>query len=464
MRAIGLIASAALLSACLARPDRRRAQECIPGTSARCGCANGEEGAQICGSNGRYATCVCTGAVANPPSADAGPASCVPGASASCACTDGQSGAQVCESDGTFAVCVCTAEGGAAGFDAGAFLVSTLAGNGTPGYSDGDGGPNGSAEFHSPNGVAVASTGIVYVADYGNHRVRQIDLLGNVTTLAGGAQGFADGSGGADGSAQFNGPFGIAMAMDGSGSIYVADTGNNRIRKIDSNGVVTTVAGNGISGDIDGTGGPTGSAEFAAPCAVAVDTSGNLYVADRANNRIRLIDRDGNVTTFSGNGSLGSDDGTGGRDGSAQFAQPSGVAVDAAGNVYVADTANVRIRKLDPHGNATTLAGNGQNGYVDGTGGPVGSAEFGLVYSLAVDQHGNVYASDHDHNRVRLVNAAGDVTTLAGNGKQGFADGTGGPEGAAEFYGPTGIAVDAAGRIYVADNENSCIRLVTPVP
>jgi sugar lactone lactonase YvrE len=387
-------------------------------------------------------------------------ASCIPGASAACACTDGRTGAQVCNGDGTFASCSCTSSG-QAGFDAGPFQVTTLAGNGTPGFEDGDGGPHGSAQFLDPNGVAIGADGTVYVADFGNSRVRTIDASGTVTTLAGnGTRGFADGTGGPGGSAQFSLPY--SVAPDRAGNVYVADSANNRIRKIDLAGNVTTVAGNGTAGDVDGTGGAAGTAEFAAPFGIAVDGSGNLYVADTANNRIRKIDASGNVTTFSGNGSLGGRDGTGGRTGSAQFAQPSGVAVSATGDVFVADTLNHKIRKLDVTGSAITLAGDGDDGYSDGAGGPVGPAQFGVVVGLALDVAGNVYVSDYSHNRLRLIDAAGEVTTVAGNGKPGFADGTGGPEGTAEFWGPTGVAVGPDGRIYLTDNANNRVRLVTP--
>ena len=227
-------------------------------------------------------------------------------------------------------------------------------------------------------------------------------------------------------------------------------------------GNVTTLAGNGTRGYADGTGGPTGTAKFNGPMGVAVDAAGNVFVAELYNNRIRKVDPSGNVTTLAGNGTQGYADGTGGPTGTAEFDRPGGVAVDAAGNVYVADTYNNCIRKVDPSGNVTTLAGNGTAGYADGTGGPTGTAEFNNPGGVAVDAAGNVYVADYGNNRIRKVDPSGNVTTLAGNGTPAYADGTGGPTGTAEFWGPAGVAVDTAGNVFVADGTNNRIRKITP--
>ena len=219
-------------------------------------------------------------------------------------------------------------------------VVTTLAGS-TSGYMDGTG---TAAKFRFPRGVAVDSSGNVYVADYVNQRIRKISPAAGVTTFAGSSQGDDDGTGTA---AKFNYPYGVAV--DSSGHIYVADTGNHRIRKIDPAGVVTTLAGSTL-GYADGTG---TAARFNYPRGVAVDSSGNVYVADYDNDRIRKIDPTGVVTTFAGSSS-GDADGTGT---AARFNRPSGVAVDSSGNVYVADLGNNRIRKIDPAGVVTTFAG-----------------------------------------------------------------------------------------------------------
>ena len=231
-------------------------------------------------------------------------------------------------------------------------VVSTLAGSGASGYTDGTG---TSAQFSYPIGVAVDGAGNVYVADQNNHRIRKITTSGVVSTLAGsGTSGNADGTGT---SAQFNNPYGVAV--DGAGNVYVADYNNHRIRKITASGVVSTLAGS-TQGNTDGTG---TSAQFNSPRGVAVDGAGNVYVADEYNHRIRKITASGVVGTLAGSAS-GYTDGTGT---SAKFKNPYGVAVDGAGNVYVADRSNHRIRKITTSGVVSTLAGSSQ-GYTDGTG------------------------------------------------------------------------------------------------
>uniref|UniRef100_UPI003743F19A hypothetical protein n=1 Tax=Psychroflexus aurantiacus TaxID=2709310 RepID=UPI003743F19A len=221
----------------------------------------------------------------------------------------------------------------------------------TSGFADGTG---RSAQFSKPYGVAVDASGTVYVADYNNHRIRKTTPAGVVSTLAGSTQGFADGTGS---SAQFSKPYGVAV--DASGNVYVADFNNHRIRKTTPAGVVSTLAGS-TSGFADGTG---SSAQFSKPYGVAVDASGNVYVADFNNHRIRKTTPAGVVSTLAGS-TQGFADGTGS---SAQFNYPIGVAVDASGTVYVADANNHRIRKITPAGAVSTLAGS-TYGFADGTG------------------------------------------------------------------------------------------------
>jgi sugar lactone lactonase YvrE len=333
--------------------------------------------------------------------------------------------------------------------------VVTLAGSGDAGYAEG---PGSAAELNLPYGVAVDSAGNVYVADSANARIRVINSAGDVATLAGnGTSGFADGFGGPDGGAEFYRPYGTAV--DSQGNVYVADA-DHRIRKIDSSGNVTTLAGNGFPGFADGTGGANGTAMFRQPEGVAVDSVGTVYVADFGNHRIRMIDASGNVTTLAGNGHLGFADGTGGPDGGAEFDFPSGVAVDTGGNVYVADKDNNRVRKIDALGTVSTLAGNGFSGYSDGTGGPNGTAEFDFPSGVAVDAQGNVYVADAANDSIRLIDPSGDVTTLAGHGDFGFDDGSGGAWGTAAFASPFGVAVDLAGNVFVGDTDNNRIRII----
>jgi sugar lactone lactonase YvrE len=321
----------------------------------------------------------------------------------------------------------------------GGVVVSTLAGNGEQGYA---GGTGTAAKFSEPRYVAVDSADNVYVADFGNHRIRKITPAGVVTTFTGSTAGHAEGTGTA---AQFDQPNGVAV--DGAGNVYVADFGNHRIRKITSAGVVTTLAGS-TEGYAEGTG---TAAQFKNPRDVAVDSAGNVYVADGGNNRIRKITSAGEVTTLAGS-TLGYAEGTGE---AAKFNFPLGVAVDSAGNVYVADNDNNRIRKITPTGEVTTLAGSTQ-GDTDGTG---EEAQFKNPRGVAVDSAGNVYVGDEGNFRIRKITSAGVVTTLAGS-TQGYADGTG---DVAKFKNPRGMAVDSAGNIYVADYGDNRIRKITPV-
>ncbi len=256
-----------------------------------------------------------------------------------------------------------------------------------------------------------------------------------VSTLAGSStDGFADGTGTA---AQFKYP--IRVAVDASGNVYVADFGNNRIRKITAAGVVSTLAGNGTKGFADGS---STTAQFSSPTGVAVDASGNVYVADTQNHRIRKITAAGVVSTLAGNGTSGFANGS---STTAQFFRPEGVAVDASGNVYVADTGNTRIRKITAGGVVSTLASSGTD------------ALFSNPSGVAVDASGNVYVAEHSNNRIRKITTGGVVSTLAGSGTEGFADGSGTD---ALFSNPNEVAMDASGNVYVADTGNNRIRKI----
>ena len=278
--------------------------------------------------------------------------------------------------------------------------VSTFAGNGEVGFGDGIG---GAAILSAPEGVSLDGNGTVYVADTGNNRIRKITASGNVTTLAGnGTAAFGDGIGTA---ASFSGPRGIAV--DGNGTIYVADAGNNRIRKITASGDVTTLAGNGTAAFGDGIG--TG-ASFSDPRGIAVDGNGTIYVADTGNNRIRKITASGDVTTLAGNGTAAFGDGIGT---AASFSGPRGIAVDGNRTIYVADTGNNRIRKITASGNVTTFAGNGTAAFGDGNG---TAASFSSPSGIEVDGNGTICVADTGNNRIRKISASGNVTTIAGAG------------------------------------------------
>ena len=329
-------------------------------------------------------------------------------------------------------------------------VITTVAGNGAQGYS-GDNGPATGAHLVCPGAVAVDSSGSLYIADTLNFRIRKVSA-GLITTVAGnGTPGFSGDNGPAT-SAQLSAPQG-GMAVDSAGSLYFADTGNNRIRKI-LNGVITTVAGSGTEG-YSGDNGPATNAQLYSPLGVAVDSAGNLYIADNSNARIRKVSN-GVITTVAGNGTFGYG-GDGGPATGAELQQPWGVAVDAAGSLYIADTDNARIRKVS-NGVITTVAGNGTHGY-GGDYGPATSAQLGSPYGVAVDPVGSLYIADTYCNCIREV-SNGVITTVAGNGTAGFS-GDGGPATRAELQQPWGVAVDAAGSLYIADLDNLRIRKVS---
>lgn len=289
---------------------------------------------------------------------------------------------------------------------------------------------SGFIEVSSGGATVVSETRFTYM------------LTCTVSTVAGnGTRGFVDG---ASASAQFNNPFGIAV--DASGNLYVADNGNQCIRKISSEGIVSTLAGNGVAGFADGAG---AEAQFANPTGVAVDATGNVYVADRDNNCIRKISPSGTVSTFAGNGTAGFADGM---SDASQFDNPFGMAFDASGNLLVTDINNHRIRKIDPAGTVKVLAGSGERDYVDANG---TSASFNFPFEITVDASNNAYVTDVNNHCIRKISPTGDVSTLAGSGIAGFADGMGEE---AQFRFPKGVAVDAVGNVYVADESNNGIR------
>lgn len=330
-------------------------------------------------------------------------------------------------------------------------VVTNFAGNGIYNYADGAG---VNASFRNPAGVAMDANGTIYVADQNSHRIRKINSSGVVSAFVGGGSAtFVDGSGTV---ARFNSPAGVAV--DGSGNVYVADRVNNRIRKATPAGLVSTLAGGATAGLVDGAG---TAARFNQPAGVAVDANGNVYVADLGNHCIRKVTPQGVVSTLAGSGSAAYADGTGT---SASFRSPSGVALDGNLNLYVADAGNQRIRKVSAQGVVTTIAGSGVAASNDGLGTAAG---FNNPAGIAVDANGNIYVSDAYNNRIRKISPAGVVTTLAGNSCTTvlggitfgcFADGTG---SAASFNFPAGLLVDGNGIGYVADFSNNRIRKFT---
>jgi prepilin-type N-terminal cleavage/methylation domain-containing protein len=327
---------------------------------------------------------------------------------------------------------VCPGHVASAGSQVNQGNVTTIAGN-SYGHADGTG---SAAGFEYPYGIVAGIDGYIYIADM-SHTIRRMTTNGVVTTIAGSpeAMGFVNASGSA---ARFQYLYGIAQ--DAAGNLYVGDSDNNSIRKVTPSGTVTTLAGSGAAGAANGTG---TAATFSSPRGVAVDANGNVYVADNDNCRVRKITPAGVVTTFAGS-SCGYAEGTGT---SARFSYLYDLTVDANGNIYVADPDNQRIRKITSSGVVTTLAGSGSAGFANGTG---ASAQFAWPSGVAVDAAGNVYVADTGNERIRKITPSGVVTTIAGSGQEGFADGIG---GAASFTQAVDVTVDANGVLYVADEN-----------
>lgn len=320
-------------------------------------------------------------------------------------------------------------------------IVSTFAGSGTPGSNDGSA---SLAQFNIPRDLALDASGNLYVADANNHRIRKITPSGTVSTLAGSTAGFNNSTGSA---AQFNFP--TAVAVSPAGNVYVADSNNHRIRMVTPAGAVSTFAGSGSQGTAEGIG---ASAQFDHPSGIEIDSAGNLYVIDTWNSRLRKITPGGQVTTLAGS-SYGYANGTGS---AAQFRQPEGSpAVDGSGNIYVADSyGESRIRKVTSTGVVSFFAGS-TAGYTNGSS---SVAQFNGPYGLAVDTAGNVYVADYWNHRIRKITPSGEVSLLAGNGSTVFADGVATD---ASFNNPTGVTVSSDGTVYVADPGNHRIRKIT---
>jgi sugar lactone lactonase YvrE len=336
-------------------------------------------------------------------------------------------------------------------------IITTVAGSGVAGFS-GDGGPATMAALLGPSGVAADKNNNLYIADNDNNRIRKVDAItGIITTVAGnGVYSFA-GDGGPATSASLKEPTGVAI--DAGGNIYIADYYNNRIRKVDAvTGIISTIAGNGSNG-FSGDGGPADSASIWLPTGVAVDGDGNVYIADWPNQRIRKVDAStGIITTVAGNGTPGFS-GDGGLATSAWLFQPYGIAVDAGKNLFIADYANNRIRKVDAGtGIISTVAGTGIQGY-NGDGLSGLSTNLTAPTGITVDIFGNLYIADLSQRVLRMDAVTGIITTIAGNGTQGFS-GDGGPAVNAQLFNSWGVFVNGNGDLYIADLNNSRVRKV----
>jgi uncharacterized protein (TIGR03437 family) len=333
-------------------------------------------------------------------------------------------------------------------------IISTVAGNGTAGFS-GDGGPALSAELSDPSAVAVDSSGDLFIT--GGYRIREVSSNGVIMTIAGNGVSAMAGDGGPATSAEISDSG--AITLDGGGDIFFTDY--NRVREISVQGIVTTVAGGGTGGD----GGPAASASLYSATGVAIDASGNLYIADPYGNRVRIVSTAGIIGTFAGSGGAcqggpcGGFSGDGGPAPSAVFSYPLDVAVDPSGDVFITDSGNQRVRKVLPTGVISTVAGNGLYGF-SGDGGPATLANLNSPFAAVLDAHGNLFLSDTVNNRIREVSPTGIISTVAGNGTRGFS-GDEGPALSAALDTPKGIAFDASGNLYIVDSYNFRVRIVS---
>lgn len=332
------------------------------------------------------------------------------------------------------------------------FSITTFAGTATPGYT-GDNITAITAELQSPSAVALDSSGNLYIADTNNQRVRKVSA-GIIATVAGVTASGYSGDYGPATAAELSDPSGVAV--DSAGNLYIADTNNQRIRRVDTSGFITTIAGTGTAG-FSGDGGPGILAQLSNPAGLAIDRVGNLIIADKNNQRIRKVDTSGNITTIAGTGSSGYS-GDKGPASSAELSSPSGVAADPEGDIYVADSGNNRIRKIGPSGVITTIAGSGAFGF-SGDGGAATAAFLSNPAGVGLDTLGNIFIADTGNHVVRLVNGSGVITTAAGSGNHSGYSGDAGAATAALLANPAGIVSDGLENIYVADTGGQVRKL-----
>lgn len=334
-------------------------------------------------------------------------------------------------------------------------IITTIAGfpTGSCGYN-GDGIPAVAAQLHVPIGITMDSVGNIYFSDHINNRIRKINTAGIISTVAGdGTVGYT-GDGGNATDAKLDNPTGVAV--DHSGNLYFADEQNNAIRKVSSSGIITTISGNGTSG-YSGDGAAATAATLYLPYEMTIDPSGNLYIVDQDNNAIRKINTAGVISTFAGTGVFGYS-GDGGPATAAQVYYPTGITSDAAGNIYIADRGNNLIRKVNTSGIITSVAGTNFFGY-SGDGGPATAAQLSFPSGVTVDRFGNIFFSDSYNYRVRMVNTAGIISTVAGDGVNGLS-GDGGPATLASLSNPMGVVIDDSENLYIADANDCVIRKV----
>jgi sugar lactone lactonase YvrE len=341
-------------------------------------------------------------------------------------------------------------------FFAKAQIITTIAGNGSIGAIN-DGRPATTAEINYPHDVVVDKFGNFYIADGENHKIRKVDTRGIITTIAGTGTSGYNGDEIAATNAELNLPTGIAV--DDAGDVYICDYGNSRIRKVDITGIITTIAGNG-SFTYNGEGIPATAAAVNEPYGITADIHGNIYFTDAGFHRVREINTSGIIYTVAGNGVNGYS-GDGGPATAAEFKELGYINVSSAGDIYVGDHVNFRIRKISPSGIITTFAGNGSMGN-SGDGMQATAATFSAPNGTAIDKAGNVYIIDDYNHNLRVVNTSGIISTVAGTGIAGY-NGDNIPAKSAQLTNPNSVSVDTIGNVYIADANNQRIRKITYV-
>ncbi|HTA81353.1 MAG TPA: T9SS type A sorting domain-containing protein [Bacteroidia bacterium] len=336
-------------------------------------------------------------------------------------------------------------------------IISTYAGTGAASFT-GDGGPATAADLNGPSDIIVDDSANVYFIDGGNNRVRKINSKGIVSTFAGDGAKVYVGDGYPATANGLNAPGGVAI--DKKGNIYIADTYNEQVRKVNTSGIMTTIAGTGANG-YSGDGGQATAAEFNYPQGLAVDDTGNIYIADVYNNRVRKVNTNGIITTVAGNGTSGYN-GDGGPATAARLYEPLRMIFDSVGNLYIDDWWNSCVRKVNSGGIISTIVGKGTgNAGNTGDGGPATAAKLSFPKGIAFDKAGDLYIADFLNNRVRVINAKGIITDFAGKyGITGFA-GDGGWADQATFDNPLQMAADDSGNVYICDADNNRIRKVS---
>ncbi|MFN7930688.1 MAG: SMP-30/gluconolactonase/LRE family protein, partial [Blastocatellia bacterium] len=332
--------------------------------------------------------------------------------------------------------------------------LNTVAGTRRQGFN-GEGGTGVAVQLSAPETVATDAAGNLYIADKGNHRIRKVTRTGQISTVAGNGQLGSSGDGGLASNAAMNEPNGVVV--DSAGNLYISDTNNHRIRKVSAAGIITTIAGTGIAG-FSGDGGSAVQAQLNIPVGLVLDQGGNLLIADAGNQRVRRLNLGtGVITTIAGNG-YGSG-GDGGQATQAQLNFPTGVALDQSGNLYIAETSNHQVRKVTPGGIISRYAGTGASGF-SGDNGQATLARLSAPGGLAVDAAGNLYIADQNNNRVRKVTPTGIITTFAGNGNTQDGSDEGSAATDVLLRAPAGVTVDGAGNIFIADTDNHRVVVV----